>query len=114
MKTKKTVTPFNMQEIARALREMISEDSPNASEALLSGTREAVFREIFIFHYPSFLEKLYQSIPEVDKDEELICMLVALGQSVKEIAELLCASVCRKMNVTEVREMEMLMKKLLS
>ena len=27
MKTKKTVTPFNMQEIARALREMISEDS---------------------------------------------------------------------------------------
>lgn len=74
--------------------------------------------------YPSFLEKLYQSIPEVDKDEELICMLVALGQSVKEIAELiyfspervelLCASVCRKMNVTEVREMEMLMKKLLS
>ena len=44
--------------------------------------------------------------------------------SVKEIAELiyfspervelLCASVCRKMNVTEVREMEMLMKKLLS
>ena len=71
MKTKKTVTPFNMQEIARALREMISEDSPNASEALLSGTREAVFREIFIFHYPSFLEKLYQSIPEVDKDEEI-------------------------------------------
>lgn len=71
-----------------------------------------------------FLEKLYQSIPEVDKDEELICMLVALGQSVKEIAELiyfspervelLCASVCRKLNVTEVREMEMLMKKLLS
>ena len=76
MKTKKTVTPFNMQEIARALREMISEDSPNASEALLSGTREAVFREIFIFHYPSFLEKLYQSIPEVYKDEELICMPV--------------------------------------
>lgn len=124
MKTKKTVTPFNMQEIARALREMISEDSHNASEALLSGTREAVFREIFIFHYPSFLEKLYQSIPEVDKDEELICMLVALGQSVKEIAELiyfspervelLCASVCRKLNVTEVRKMEMLMKKLLS
>ena len=60
MKTKKTVTPFNMQEIARALREMISEDSPNASEALLSGTREAVFREIFIFHYPSFLENTYQ------------------------------------------------------
>ena len=26
MKTKKTVTPFNMQEIARALREMISEE----------------------------------------------------------------------------------------
>lgn len=51
-----------MQEIARALREMISEDSPNASEALLSGTREAVFREIFIFII-LLLEKLYQSIP---------------------------------------------------
>ena len=44
--------------------------------------------------------------------------------SVKEIAELiyfspervelLCASVCRKLNVTEVRKMEILMKKLLS
>lgn len=77
-----------------------------------------------LFSLSFFLEKLYQSIPEVDKDEELICMLVALGQSVKEIAELiyfspervelLCASVCRKLNVTEVREMEILMKKLLS
>ena len=84
MKTKKTVTPFNMQEIARALREMISEDSPNASEALLSGTREAVFREIFIFHYPSFLEKLYQSIPEVDKDEELIWMQSFLNSKDKK------------------------------
>ena len=104
MKTKKTVTPFNMQEIARALREMISEDSPNASEALLSGTREAVFREIFIFHYPSFLEKLYQSVKEI---AELIYFS-------PERVELLCASVCRKLNVTEVREMEILMKKLLS
>ena len=79
---------------------------------------------LFFAPYADFFNKLYQSIPEVDKDEELICMLVALGQSVKEIAELiyfspervelLCASVCRKMNVTEVREMEMLMKKLLS
>lgn len=58
MKRKKTVTPFNMQEIARALREMISEDSPNASEALLSGTREAVFREIFIFIILLFRETL--------------------------------------------------------
>ena len=55
--TKKTVTPLTCREIARALREMISEDSPNASEALLTGTREAVFREIFI-HYPSFRETL--------------------------------------------------------
>lgn len=31
-----------------------------------------------------------------------------------ERVELLCASVCRKLNVTEVREMEILMKKLLS
>ena len=59
MKTKKTVTPFNMQEIARALREMISEDSPNASEALLSGTREAVFREIFISLIPQHYYKIF-------------------------------------------------------
>ena len=73
-----------------------------------------------------YLNRFFQSesITFLDKDEELICMLVALGQSVKEIAELiyfspervelLCASVCRKLNVTEVREMEILMKKLLS
>ena len=62
MKTKKTVTPFNMQEIARALREMISEDSPNASEALLSGTREAVFREIFIFLLSFFFSRNFISL----------------------------------------------------
>ena len=107
MKTKKTVTPFNMQEIARALREMISEDSPNASEALLSGTREAVFREIFIFHYPSFLEKLYQSIPEVDKDD-----LAGEAHFVRYNDHRHAG--LRKLNVTEVREMEILMKKLLS
>lgn len=124
METKKAVAPFNVKEIGKALREMISEDSLGASEALLSGSREVVFREIFIFYYPSFLEKLYQSVPEVDKEEELVCMLVALGQSVGEIAELiyfppervrlLCVSICRKLNVAEEREMEVLMKRLLS
>ena len=36
-----------------------------------------------------YLNRFFQSesITFLDKDEELICMLVALGQSVKEIAE---------------------------
>ena len=79
-----------MKEISRALIEMISEDSPYASKDMLCGARGAVFREIFIFHYPDFIGKVQELIPGVTKDEELLCMLVALGQSVEEIEKLFC------------------------
>ena len=76
-----------MKEISRALIEMISEDSP----------------------YPDFIGKVQELIPGVTKDEELLCMLVALGQSVEEIEKLFCLpaeqvymfhkSVCWKMRL---------------
>lgn len=46
-----------MKEISRALIEMISDESPYASKDMLCGARGAVFREIFIFHYPGFIKK---------------------------------------------------------
>lgn len=117
------MAPFNMKEIAKALREMINEDSPNATEALLSGTREAVFREIFVFHYPAFLGKLRGQIPDVSRSEELVCMLIALQQHTEEIVGLLYltpgrvqelySSVCRKLNLPEEKELGRIMKRLL-
>ena len=102
-----------MKEISRALIEMISEDSPYASKDMLCGARGAVFREIFIFHYPDFIGKVQKLVPGVTKDEELLCMLVALGQSVEEIENLFCLpaeqvymfrkSVCWKMRLEDVK-----------
>ena len=71
---------------------MISDESPNASKDMLCGTRGAVFREIFIFHYPGFIKELQKLVPGATKDEELLCMLVALGQSADEIEQLFCLS----------------------
>lgn len=100
-----------MKEISRALIEMISDESPNASKDMLCGTRGAVFREIFIFHYPGFIKELQKLVPGVTKDEELLCMLVALGQSADEVEQLFCLSaeqiymfrkaVCWKMRLEE-------------
>lgn len=100
-----------MKEISRALIEMISEDSPYASKDMLCGARGAVFREIFIFHYPDFIKEVQKQIPDITKDEELLCMLVALEQSVEEIEKLFCLpveqvymfrkSVCWKMRLEE-------------
>ena len=79
-----------MKEISRALIEMISDESPYASKDMLCGARGAVFREIFIFHYPDFIEKVQKLVPGATKDEELLCMLIAVGQSVDEIEQLFC------------------------
>lgn len=69
------------------------------------------FREIFIFHYPDFIEKVQKLVPGATKDEELLCMLIAVGQSVDEIEQLFCLpaeqvymfrkSVCWKMRLEE-------------
>ena len=75
-----------MKEISRALIEMISDESP-------------------------FIEKVQKLVPGATKDEELLCMLIAVGQSVDEIEQLFCLpaeqvymfrkSVCWKMRLEE-------------
>ena len=94
-----------MKEISRALIEMISDESPYASKDMLCGARGAVF------HYPDFIEKVQKLVPGATKDEELLCMLIAVGQSVDEIEQLFCLpaeqvymfrkSVCWKMRLEE-------------
>ena len=80
-----------MKEISRALIEMISEDFALCFKEYTFAERvEPFFREIFIFHYPGFIEKVQKLVPGVTKDEELFCMLIAVGQSVDEIEQLFC------------------------
>ena len=100
-----------MKEISRALIEMISDESPSASQDLRCGPRGAVVREKFSYHYPGFIKKVQKLVPGVTKDEELLCMLIAVGQSVDEIEQLFCLpaeqvymfrkSVCWKMRLEE-------------
>lgn len=75
-----------MKEISRALIEMISDESPYASKDMLCGARGAVFREIFIFHYPDFIEKVYMFRKSVcwkmRLEEEKL-----LGDKLREILE---------------------------
>lgn len=82
------VLRFSMEEISRSLRELISEDLPRGSGS--HSARAAIFREVFIYHYPDFLDKIQSNIPKITKEEEVICMLIALEQSQDQIAELFC------------------------
>lgn len=76
--------------------------------------RVVLFSVKFLFSiYPDFIGKVQELVPGVTKDEELLCMLVALGQSVEEIENLFCLpaeqvymfrkSVCWKMRLEEVK-----------
>lgn len=61
--------------------------------------------------FPDFIEKVQKLVPGATKDEELLCMLIAVGQSVDEIEQLFCLpaeqvymfrkSVCWKMRLEE-------------
>lgn len=105
-----------MNEISKALIEMIAEDAPNASLDMSCGARGTIFREIFIFHYPAFTEELQKLVSDFSKDEELLCMLIALRQSADEMVQLLCLpaqevgairkSVCQKAKLTEGGRLE--------
>lgn len=79
-----------MTDISKTLIEMIAEDMPHASKDMMCSARGAIFREIFIFHYPGFTEELQKLAPDITKDEELLCMLIALRQSAEEMVQLLC------------------------
>lgn len=105
-----------MNEISKTLIEMIAEDTPNASIDMSCGARGTIFREIFVFHYPTFTEELQKLASDLTKDEGLLCMLIALGQTADEMVELLCLpaeevssirqSVHRKTKLTEAGELE--------
>lgn len=57
-----------------------------------SGRQE--FRKAFIEHYPNFMYRLRNAIPEITDGEEILCMLIHLNQSSSDIAAIL--SICRK------------------
>ena len=71
---------------------MISVNSSNSQKALLSGDKEALFRNLFIYQYPAFMYVLRKEIPNITRNEELMSMLIVLNQRTQEMASLLCIS----------------------
>lgn len=47
---------------------------------------ECVFREKFEVQYPMFLPKLRQAIPNISKNEEILCIMMFLNQDLNQIA----------------------------
>lgn len=57
-----------------------------------SGRQE--FRRAFIEHYPNFMYRLRNAVPEITAGEEILCMLIYLNQNSSDIAAIL--SICGK------------------
>lgn len=90
-----------MNEISKTLIEMIAEDTPNASIDMSCGARGTIFREIFVFHYPTFIEELQKLASDLTKDEGLLCMLIALQQTADEMVQLLCLPAAEVLSIRE-------------
>ena len=60
--------------------------------ATLRDIGEARFREYFERLYPDFLNTLHTAAPQISRREEVMCMLILLGQTTAQIAETLCVS----------------------
>jgi tetratricopeptide (TPR) repeat protein len=54
------------------------------------GSGEARFRSLFAQLYPSYLDNLHIKVPNISRNEEIICMLIVLGQTPEQILETLC------------------------
>lgn len=51
---------------------------------------ESKFRRRFEQLYPTFLPRLRQRVPDIGQREEILCMLIALGETTEQIVDILC------------------------
>ena len=82
------------QEIKSQLTNLLSDISERsqleaATPQLLREKGEQRFRQRFEQFYPTFLIKLRDRIPAITRSEELLCMLMVLGQDTHQIEQLL-------------------------
>lgn len=82
------------QEIKKQLTDLLADISNRnkleaATPQLLHEKGEGRFRQRFEQFYPTFLPTLRNRIPSITRNEELLCMLLALGQDTFQIEQLL-------------------------
>lgn len=58
--------------------------------SLLREQGEIKFRRYFTQVYPGFLASLREIVPDITRGEEVLSMLIALGQNMEETADILC------------------------
>lgn len=82
------------QEIKKQLTDLLTDINNRsqleaAAPQLLHEKGEVRFRQRFEQFYPTFLPTLRNRIPSITRSEELLCMLLALGQDTYQIEQLL-------------------------
>ncbi len=83
---------------------------------------ENKFRERFMQLHPTFLLRLKERVPGVTPSEEVLCMLIVLGQTTEQMTEILCIArssvnmtrhrLRKKMNLSKEESLEDIIKEL--
>ncbi|MGL5921169.1 MAG: hypothetical protein ACRCZQ_11825, partial [Bacteroidales bacterium] len=84
----------NKADIEQQLTEILTEKDTRieieaVTPGLLKEKGEPKFRERFEQLYPLFLPKLKELVPNIGRKEELLCMLIVLGQDTPQIQTLM-------------------------
>lgn len=84
---------------------------------------DSKFRQRFTQLYPSFLVSLKSRVPNISKNEEILCMLIILDQTTDQIADILCIErgsvnmarhrLRQKMQLAKGESLEMIIKDIL-
>lgn len=64
----------------------IQESAPASLPAVFRMNGETVFRERFEAQHPDFLEALRKEVPNISRNEEILCMMLLLNQDLNQIA----------------------------
>lgn len=88
-------TTKHSQEVEGKLTEVL-DSITNRSELeavtpnLFKENNEAKFRYLFTKLYPRFLERLKSRVPKISRNDEILCMLIALDQNAEQMVDILC------------------------
>jgi tetratricopeptide (TPR) repeat protein len=66
------------------------EHMATVTPSLYKDKNEVRFRNNFTQLYPSFLPKLKERIPKITRNEEILCMLIALDQTPEQMIDIMC------------------------
>lgn len=64
----------------------IHESSPSNIPSIFRMNGESMFREKFEAQHPGFVDSLREAVPQISRNEEILCMMILLKQDLNQIA----------------------------